>query len=158
VLRERGFAGRGVLAGVIMFGLALGGCESVPGLPPNPFRMPPTFVADLPPTPTRVVVVPTETPVSFKPYWAKNHRQTEMWSGQVGEPGVVSFGKTSDQFCLFQVLLPQEGSRVFVLNPFGRGEFWIEADAIGPVAEEPQRVRGPKPVDQNCAGVIYDTP
>ena len=158
MLRESGSVRRGVLAVAVVLGLVLGGCESVPGLPPNPFRTPPTFVADLPPTPTRVVVVPTETPVPFQPYWVKNHRQTEMWSGQVGQPGVVSFGKTSDQFCLFQVLLPQEGARVFVLNPFGRGEFWIEADAIGPVAEEPRHTSGPKPEDQNCAGVLFDGP
>lgn len=147
---------RGVVAGVLLLGLMLSGCESVPALPPNPFRTTPTLVADLPPTPTRVVVVPTETPVPFAPYWVKNHRQTEMWSGQIGLAGVVSFGVTSDQFCLFQVLLPQEGPRVFVLNPFGRGQFWIDADAIGPVTETPQRASGPKPDGENCAGVLYD--
>jgi hypothetical protein len=152
----KGFARRGVIALTVLLGLVLGGCERAPGLPPNPFWMPPKLVADLPPTPTRVVVIPTETPAPFKPYWVKNHRETEMWSGQVGQAGVVSFGKTSDQFCLFQVLLPQDGPRVLVLNPFGRGEFWIEVDAVGPISEEPQHTSSPRPSDQNCAGVIYD--
>lgn len=140
---------------VLLLGL-LAGCESVPGLPPNPFRTTPTRVSDVPPTPTPVVVQPTETPEPFRPYWVKNHRQTDMWSGQLGQSGVVSFGVTSDQFCVFQVLLPQEGPRLFVVNPFGRGQFWIDGDAVGPVAEEPRRVRGPKPADENCAGVVYE--
>ena len=81
-----------------------------------------------------------------------------MWSGQVGEPDVVSFGVTSDQFCVFQVLLPQAGPRLLVMNPFGRGQFWIDADAVGPVSEEPQRVSSSEPSDQNCAGVVYEGP
>lgn len=146
------------MVGALLLGVLLGGCEAVPGLPPNPFRTTPTLVSDLPATPTPVVVEPTETPVPFTPYWVKNHRRAEMWSGQVGAPGVISFGETSDQFCVFQVLLPQEGARVFVLNPFGRGQFWIDADAVGPISEAPQRGQGPKPEDQNCAGVLYDSP
>jgi hypothetical protein len=149
---------RSILAGMLLVGLLLGGCERVPGLPPNPFRTTPTLVADLPPTPTPVIVEPTETPVPFAPYWVKNHRQTEMWSGQVGQAGVVSFGTTSDQFCVFQVLLPQDGPRLFVMNPLGRGQFWIDADAVGPASEAPQRASGPRPADQNCAGALYDGP
>lgn len=133
----------------------LAACEATPALPPNPFRMPPTRVVDLP-QPTAVAADPTERPAPFSPYWVKNHRQTEMWSGQVGEPDVVSFGVTSDQFCVFRVLLPQNGPRLLVLNPFGGGQFWIDGDAVGPVSEEPHRVASSAPGDQNCAGVIYD--
>ena len=156
VLSVGRFGRRGVVTGALLLGLVLGGCEGVPGVPPNPFRMPPTLVADLPPTPTRPAAELAPTPVPFTPYWVKNHRKTEMWSGQVGQPGVVSFGMTSDQFCLFQVLLPQDGTRVFVLNPLGKGQFWIDADSIGPITGEPERATGPKPADQNCAGVLYD--
>ena len=141
--------------GLALLAVLAAGCESVPPLPPNPFRTTP--VVAVPPTPTVALPtpVPTDTPVPFTPYWVKNHRQTEMWSGQVRESGVVSFGTTSDQFCVFRVEQPQRGPRVYVLNPYDGGHFWIDADAVGPVAQEPAHVRGPRPEDQNCADAIY---
>ena len=104
--------------------LVSGGCDYLPAMPQNPFRVTPTVADEA--TPTVVAASPTPlrtaTPVSFTPYWVKNHRPTEMWSGPSGQAGVISFGKTSDQFCSFQVMLPQNGARLFVMNPFSRDD------------------------------------
>ena len=112
-------------------------CNYLPPMPQNPFRVTPTLVEETRPVPLVVASptpVPTATPVPFAPYWVKNHRPTEMWSGPAGQPGVISFGTTSGQFCSFQVMEPQSGSRLHVLNPYSRDYFWIDADAVGPVA------------------------
>ena len=138
--------------------LVTGGCDYLPPLPQNPFRVTSTIVEQ--PTPAPIVfsptAIPTSTPVPFSPYWVKNHRPTEMWSGPPGQPGVISFGTTSGQFCSFQVMAPQTSTRLHVLNPYSKDYFWSDADAVGPVSEPPQRVAGPKPPDQNCAEQIYD--
>jgi len=81
-----------------------------------------------------------------------------MWSGPAGQDGVISFGTTSQQFCSFQVARPQDGARLYVLNPYSRDYFWIDADAVGPVPDEPAHKAGPKPPDQNCDEGIYDQP
>lgn len=143
---------------VVAVALLLGACNYLPPLPPNPFAVTPTVVAEA--TPAVILVTPTTvltaTPVPFAPYWVKNHRPTEMWSGPPGQAGVISFGTTSGQFCSFQVVQPQSGPRLYALNPYSNGHFWIDADAVGPVAEAPQRATGPKPADQNCAEQLYD--
>jgi hypothetical protein len=133
------------------------GCQylpNIPSLPGNPFRSDPT--------PTVVpAAVPSPAPVAqsaapaFTPFWIKNHRLTEMWSGPPGQPGVVSFGTTSQQFCSFQVVQPQNTSRLYVLNPYTNNYFWIDEDAIGRV-DPPERRTGPKPANQNCADAIYE--
>ena len=132
------------------------GCDMLPALPGNPFRATPTVVAPTttppPPSPT---AVPTATPLAFQAFWVKNFKPTEMWSGR-GQPGVISFGTTSNQFCSFQVVRPQDGSRLYVLNPYSKDYFWIDADAVGPVPEAPPRGSGPKPPDQNCDERIFD--
>ena len=91
---------------------------------------------------------------AFAPFWVKNHRVTEMWSGPADAPGVVSFGTTSRQFCSFRVVLPPESQRLYVFNPYSQNYFWIDADAVGPVGPPEQRA-GPPPSGQNCAEVIY---
>jgi hypothetical protein len=138
--------------------LLVAGCDYLPALPRNPFAVTPTVVAQATPTAAAVspTPVPTATPVPFAPFWVKNHRPTEMWSGPAGQEGVVSFGTTSGQFCSFQVMQPQTGARLFVLNPYSNDYFWIDADAVGPVPEAPQRAQGPKPPDQNCTELVYD--
>ena len=143
------------LAALVLF---VGACDYLPAMPQNPFRVTPTVVAEATPAPVVVspTPVPTATPVPFTPYWVKNHRPTEMWSGPPGQAGVVSFGTTSSQFCSFQVVEPQRSARLYVLNPYSRDYFWIDADAVGPVSEQPQRAAGPKPPDQNCAEQVYD--
>lgn len=146
------------MAPLLLFLVAAGACDYLPPLPRNPFAVTPTVVEE--PTPARVVLsptpFPTATPAPFTPYWVKNHRPAEMWSGPPGQPGVISFGTTSGQFCSFQVMEPQTSSRLHVLNPYSKDYFWIDADAVGPVAEAPRRAPGPKPPDQNCAEQIYE--
>jgi hypothetical protein len=129
---------------------------SLPGLPQNPFAATPTIVEVPPTAPPSPTPFSTATPVPFTAYWVKNHRVTDMWSGPAGQAGVVSFGQTSRQFCAFQVTRPQEGGRLYVLNPYSRDYFWIDADSVGPVAEAPTRATGPKPADQNCTDQLYD--
>ena len=131
-------------------------CDSLPSLPQNPFRVTPTVVPTPAPSPTPVPTVrPTDTPVAFRPFWIKNFKITGMWSGPAGQPGVISFGMTSSQFCSFQVVKPEEGSRLYVLNPYSKDYFWIDAADVGPV-DQPEKGTGPKPPDQNCAEAIYD--
>lgn len=142
-----------------LFALLLAGCGALPALPLNPFGATPTVEVSPSPitlaAPSPTETPPTETPVPFSPFWVKNHRQTEMWSGQVRESGVVSFGVTSQQFCMFRVDQPPDGSRLYVFNPYSGGHFWIDAEAVGPVPDEPRQAGGPKPSDQNCADAVY---
>ena len=140
--------------------LALAGCQYLPDipLPANPFRTEPATPVPSPAAvaaPTQAPPTPIPTP-AFTPFWVKNHRITEMWSGPPDAPGVVSFGRTSAQFCSFQVMQPPNGPRLYVLNPYSANYFWIDADAVGPVANPPERHPQPRPPDQNCAEAIYD--
>jgi hypothetical protein len=115
-------------------------------------------VIDPPPLPTRpptVTRVATATPGREPAHWVKNHRVTDMWSGPLGSPGVVSFGKTSSTFCSFRVEEEGTNARMRVYNPYEDGTFWIDGDAVGPV-EEPQHRAGPKPAGVNCAEAVYD--
>src|SRR4051812_10173698 len=120
-------------------------CDSLPAMPANPFAATPTVVEQTPTTVPQPTPFPTATAIAFRPFWVKNFRQTDMWSGPAGQAGVVSFGQTSQQFCAFQVSRPQEESRLYVLNPYSKDYFWIDADAVGPVAEAPTKATGPKP-------------
>ena len=101
---------------------------------------------------------PTAAPSTpaFAPFWVKNHRLTGMWSGPPDAPGVVSFGATSAQFCSFLVARQPDGPRLYVLNPYSADYFWIDADAVGPVAGPPERRPQPKPHGQNCSETIYE--
>lgn len=126
---------------------------------PTPVPAVPAATAIAAPTPdtaptSPAAAEPTPTP-GFTPFWVKNHRLTEMWSGQVNAPGVVSFGTTSQQFCSFRVMLPEQEGRLYVFNPYSQNYFWIDADAVGPVGP-PERRPGPPPTGQNCAESIYD--
>ena len=147
---------------VLVLPVLVTGCGSLPSLPswaslpPNPFGAEPTIVEATPTALASPTPFPTPTTAAFQPYWVKNHRITEMWSGPQGQAGVISFGPTSRQFCAFQVMRPQEGGRLYVLNPYSRDYLWIDADSVGPVAEAPARATGPKPTDQNCTDQLYD--
>ena len=94
-------------------------------------------------------------PAPFVPFWVRNHRMTELWSGRAGSPGVVSFGRTSERFCTFRVVRPQDGARLYVLNPYTANYAWIDAAAVGPVGE-PELRPGPPPPGRTCAPVVYD--
>jgi hypothetical protein len=78
-----------------------------------------------------------------------------MWSGPLGSPGIISFGKTSSTFCSFRIEEEGTNARMLVYNPYEDGTFWIDGDAVGPVVE-PQHRPGPKPAGVNCAEAIYD--
>ena len=130
---------------------ALAGCRYLPSPTPTPAPVRPLLGA---PPPQSTTTAPT--PASFAPFWVKNHRRTGMWSGPPDAPGVVSFGTTSAQFCSFQVVRPPDGPRLHVLNPYSADYFWIDADAVGPVAGPPERRAQPKPPGQNCAEAIYE--
>jgi hypothetical protein len=132
---------------VVMLASLLGACGGVLN-PPIPTATP---VPTAPPTATPIP--PTATPVPEQ--WVKNHRITEMWSGPAHDRNSISFGETSSTFCAFRIDRVEDDARIFVYNPYSDGRFWIDAEAVGPV-QEPQRLRGPKPPDQNCAEPIYD--
>ena len=87
--------------------------------------------------------------------WVSNHRLTDMWSSPADEPGAVSFGKTSRQFCVFEER-EQRGDWLFVFNPYNDGYFWIDAKSVGPVTEPEARPRSTKPAEQNCSDGRFD--
>lgn len=129
-------------------------CDSLPSVP-NPFAASATprptvaSVTQVTPTP-----VPEAPPEPFEPFWVENHRITEMWSGASSGPDTVSFGATSGQFCAFLVVLPPEGDRLHVFNPYSQDYLWIDAADVGQVGASEQRPE-PKPTDVNCTQDIY---
>jgi hypothetical protein len=133
-------------------------CESLPSVP-NP------FAASATPRPTIPAVAqvtstplppssPAPSPVPFEPFWVQNHRITELWSGPSSQPDTVSFGATSGQFCSFLVVLPPEGERLYVFNPYSQNYLWIDAADVGPAGPPEQRPE-PGPTDVNCARDVY---
>ncbi len=139
------------VAGLLLFGsVLLSGCQY---LPANPFR--PATPEAGPERKPAAASSPSPT-AAFTAFWVKNHKITEMWSGPAGQTNVTSFGPTSAQFCSFQVVLPPEGPRVYVFNPYSGNYLWMDADAIGPVGGAPERRPGPKPANQNCAEAIFE--
>ncbi|MDP8925153.1 MAG: hypothetical protein M3O34_20100 [Chloroflexota bacterium] len=137
--------------------VALAGCQNLPPipLPGNPFRSAPTPEPSPAAAAPIVIGAPTPTP-AFTPFWVKNHRLTELWSHPTDGPGVTSFGTTSAQFCSFQVVQPPNGPRLYVFNPYTGNYAWIDADAVGPVPDPPERRSEPRPPNQNCAEAIYE--
>jgi hypothetical protein len=121
-------------------------------------------------TQTATALLPTSTPMptaappppvvvatpDFTPYWVRNHRRTQMWSGRAGPPNVVSFGVTSGQFCVFEVVRQQDNARLYVMNPYDGNFFWIDANDVGPIPEPPERRPGSKPPGANCADALYE--
>ena len=135
-------------------------CGSLPSVP-NPFAASATprptiaSVAQVTPTPRPAPTpVPEEAPEPFEPFWVQNHRITEMWSGPSGQPDTVDFGATSGQFCSFLVVLPPEGERLYVFNPYSQNYLWIDAVDVGP-AGPPEQRPDPRPADVNCTRDIY---
>ncbi len=79
----------------------------------------------------------------FVPWWVQNHRVTELWSG--ADAKASSFGTVS-QWSYFQVVLPQEGSRLYVYNPVSRNYAFIDAGAVGPSGALPSALSRPASV------------
>ena len=72
---------------------------------------------------------------AFEPYWVQNFLKTELWSGPNAR--AVSFGHV-EPFTYFKVLRPQQGPRLYVLNPLTEGTAWIAVVAVGPSGEPPE--------------------
>ena len=136
--------------------LLAGACQYLPALPANPFASSPTPTPEPPPAKAPSPSPSPTAPAAFSPFWIKNHRLTEMWSGPAGQSDAVSFGTTTAQFCSFQVVRPPDNSRLYVFNPYSNNYLWIDQDAVGPVSDPPERRPGPKPANQNCAEAIYE--
>jgi hypothetical protein len=135
-------------------------CGSLPSVP-NPFAASatprPTIAvpARMTPTPRPAPTpVPEAAPEPFAPFWVRNHRITELWSGASSGPDTVSFGATSGQFCAFLVVLPPAGDRLYVLNPSSQDYLWIDAAAVGP-AGPPDERPDPRPTDVNCTQDLH---
>lgn len=145
---------RALLVAVPAIVVVASACGSLPSVP-NPFATSatprPTITppAQLTPTPAPEVV-----PEPFELYWVRNHRITELWSGTSVGPGTISFGATSRQFCSFLLVLPPEGDRLYVLNPYARDYLWIDAADVGP-AGPPEQRPDPRHPDVNCAQDIH---
>jgi hypothetical protein len=135
-------------------------CGYLPSVP-NPFAPSATprpsleTVAQATPT-TRPVPtpVPDPTPEPFQPFWVRNHRITELWSGRSSGPDTVSCGATSEQFCSFLVVLPPEGERLYVFNPYSQDYLWFDAADVGPAGPPDERPI-PRPTDVNCTQDLY---
>ena len=151
---------RALLVAVPAIVVVASACGSLPSVP-NPFAASatprPTVAAAAQATPTprpAPTPAPEAAPEPFVPYWVRNHRITELWSGASVGPDTVSFGATSGQFCSFLVVLPPEGDRLYVLNPYSHDYTWIDAADVGPSGPPEQRA-DPEPPEANCARDIY---
>jgi hypothetical protein len=150
---------RALLVAVPAMIVVASACGSLPSVP-NPFAAsatprPTVSLAQVTPTPRPAPTpVPEAAPEQFEPFWVQNHRITETWSGPSSGPDTVSFGATSGQFCSFLVVLPPEGDRLYVFNPYSQDYLWIDAADIGP-AGPPEQRPDPRPPDVNCTQDIY---
>lgn len=79
----------------------------------------------------------------FKPWWVQNHRVAELWSGPDGK--AISFGPV-DQWGYFRVVLPQQGTRLYVWNPVTSNYAYIDASAVGPSGPPPSSRPAPASV------------
>ena len=145
---------RALLLAVSPIILVASACGSLPSVP-NPFAADATLTPTAaPPARATPTPVPVPTPAPFEPLWVQNHRITEMWSGPSGQANTVSFGATSGQFCSFLLVLPPEGDRLYVFNPYTQNYLWIDAVDVGP-AGPPEQRPDPKPADVNCTQDLY---
>lgn len=71
----------------------------------------------------------------FTPYWVQSHSPTELWSGTGSQ--AVSFGPLRT-WSYLQVMGPQEGPRLRVLNPLTNGIAFVDANKVGPSGVPPQ--------------------
>ncbi len=83
---------------------------------------------------TLALNLPAQPASGFDPWWVQNHQETQLWSGP--DPNAVSFGQLP-QWSYLQVVAPQQGSRLYVLNPATNGYAYVDANAVGPSAPPP---------------------
>jgi N-acetylmuramoyl-L-alanine amidase len=74
-------------------------------------------------------VGPSGPPPSFQPFWVKNFVPTGVWSSP---DGGVKFG-LAPRWSYFQVLKPQDGSRLFVRVQATGNVAYVDAKDVGPV-------------------------
>lgn len=68
------------------------------------------------------------------PQWVQNFVETDLWSGP--DSNAISFGQVP-QWSYFLVSAPQNGPRLYVLNPLTGGYAYIDASAVGPSSSPP---------------------
>ncbi len=88
------------------------------------------------------LAVKPETGAAFTPWWVQSFQDTQLWSGS--DADAVSFGQVP-QWSYFLVSAPQQGSRLYVLNPVTGGYAYIDASAVGPSAAPPAVAGSPPP-------------
>lgn len=64
--------------------------------------------------------------------WVATRETTQLWSGVEAE--AVSFGSVPSGLPL-QVVGPQQGQRIFVLNPLTQNVAWVDVQAVTPIRE-----------------------
>ena len=109
----------GMVGLMLAAALLAGACQYLPALPANPFASSSTPT----PEPPRAAKAPSPSPAptapaAFSPFWVKNHRLTEMWSGPAGQADDIGFGTTTAQFCSFQLVRPPDNARLYVFNQY----------------------------------------
>ncbi len=72
---------------------------------------------------------PAEPGAAFETWWVQAHQEAQLWSGPDSQ--AISFGQVP-QWSYFRVVAPQEGQRLYVLNPLTGGYAYIDAAAVGP--------------------------
>jgi N-acetylmuramoyl-L-alanine amidase len=73
-------------------------------------------------------VGPSGPPPTFKPFWVENFAPTGVWSAA---DGGMQFG-TAARWSFFQVVQPQEGSRLFVRVAATGNVAYVDARDVGP--------------------------
>jgi len=76
----------------------------------------------------------TRPATAYEPWWVQNHRPTRLWSGPDSQ--AISFGE-APQWSYFLVVAPQQGSRLYVLDPRTSNYAYVDASAVGPSSPPP---------------------
>lgn len=76
-----------------------------------------------------VLALGAEPLSAYEPWWVQNHQETQLWSGP--DARSQSFGQVP-QWSYFQVVAPQQGTRLYVFNPRTNNYAYIESAAVGP--------------------------
>ena len=66
---------------------------------------------------------------AYTPWWVQNQQDTQLWSGPDSQ--AVSFGTVAVRSS-FLVVAPQQGPRLYVLNPLSGNYAYVDASAVAP--------------------------